>query len=58
MASIHLKPERFHGEWNYVIYPAKQVVNKLLKQLRRSIEKLEDHERNEILKGLKASTAA
>jgi hypothetical protein len=22
MASIHLKPERFHGEWNYVIYPA------------------------------------
>jgi hypothetical protein len=21
MASIHLKPERFHGEWNYVIYP-------------------------------------
>ncbi|MDR3378276.1 MAG: ISAzo13 family transposase [Verrucomicrobiae bacterium] len=22
MASVHLKPERFHGEWNYVIYPA------------------------------------
>ena len=22
MTSIHLKPERFHGEWNYVIYPA------------------------------------
>ena len=22
MASIHLQPERFHGEWNYVIYPA------------------------------------
>jgi len=22
MASIHLKPERFHGEWNYVIYRA------------------------------------
>jgi Rhodopirellula transposase DDE domain len=22
MASIPLKPERFHGEWNYVIYPA------------------------------------
>ncbi|MDE3068644.1 MAG: hypothetical protein KGJ60_14000, partial [Verrucomicrobiota bacterium] len=22
MASIRLKPERFHGEWNYVIYPA------------------------------------
>jgi hypothetical protein len=21
MASVHLKPERFHGEWNYVIYP-------------------------------------
>lgn len=21
MASIHLKPERFHGEWNYVIFP-------------------------------------
>ena len=27
MASIHLKPERFHGEWNYVIYPPTQVVN-------------------------------
>jgi hypothetical protein len=25
MASVHLKPERFHGEWNYVIYPAKQL---------------------------------
>jgi len=25
MASIHLKPGRFHGEWNYVIYP----INKL-----------------------------
>ena len=24
MASINLKPERFHGEWNYVIYPAKR----------------------------------
>ncbi|MGH7979952.1 MAG: ISAzo13 family transposase [Limisphaerales bacterium] len=22
MATIHLKPGRFHGEWNYVIYPA------------------------------------
>ena len=36
----------------------RQIQAKLLKQLRRSIEKLEDHERNEILKGLKASTAA
>ena len=25
MASIHLKPERFHGEWNYVIYPANKL---------------------------------
>jgi len=24
MASINLKPERFHGEWNYVIYPTKR----------------------------------
>lgn len=24
MASIHLRPGRFHGEWNYVILPAKQ----------------------------------
>ena len=23
MASINLKPESFHGEWNYVIYPSK-----------------------------------
>lgn len=22
MASVHLKSQRFHGEWNYVIYPA------------------------------------
>jgi len=36
----------------------RQIQTKLLKQLRRSIEKLENHERNEILKGLKASTAA
>lgn len=36
----------------------RQIQAKLLKQLRRSIEKLEDHERNEILKGLKASTVA
>ena len=25
MARIHLKPERFHGEWNYVIYPANKL---------------------------------
>jgi hypothetical protein len=25
MASIHLKPERFHGEWNYVIYLANKL---------------------------------
>ena len=25
MASVHVKPERFHGEWNYVIYPANKL---------------------------------
>lgn len=25
MASIHLKPGRFHGEWNYVIYPTNKL---------------------------------
>ena len=25
MASVNLKPGRFHGEWNYVIYPASKL---------------------------------
>ena len=39
MAALHLTPDRFHGDWNYVIAPAES--GRLNKQPNKLCQKLE-----------------